>query len=76
MHGILNRHEPDREWQDGEYGVMERWGGQSGSEALASVGWALRDLNADGQPELLIAPVDKAENGKTMGSQLYAIYTM
>ena len=74
MHGILTQHEPDREWQDGEYGVMERWRGQAGPEALASVGWALLDLNGDGRKELLLSPV-QVQNGKATGQEIYALYT-
>ncbi len=57
MYDILAHHQPDRDWQDGEYGVMERWRGEAGPEALASVGWTLLDLNGDGRKELLISPV-------------------
>lgn len=74
MHDILSRSQPDREWQDGEYGVMERWRNDAGPEALASVGWTLLDLNGDGRKELLIAPV-YVQDGKTLGQEFYALYT-
>ena len=74
MYDILAHNYPDRDWQDGEYGVMERWRGNAGPEALASVGWALLDLNGDGRNELLISPV-YTENGKTLGQEIYALYT-
>jgi hypothetical protein len=73
MHDILAHHQPDREWQDGEYGVMERWRGSAGPEALSSVGWALLDLNGDGRKELLISPV-QVQDGKATGQEIYALY--
>ncbi|MBQ9105456.1 MAG: hypothetical protein IJY48_04925, partial [Mailhella sp.] len=74
MYDILAHNYPDRDWQDGEYGVMERWRGNAGAEALASVGWAMLDLNGDGRNELIISPV-YTENGKTLGQEIYALYT-
>lgn len=74
MYDILAHNYPDRDWQDGEYGVMERWRGNAGAAALASVGWAMLDLNDDGRNELIISPV-YTENGKTLGQEIYALYT-
>ncbi len=74
MHALLTQHQPDRDWQDGEYGVMERWRGNAGPEALSSVGWSLLDLNGDGRKELLISPVH-VQNGKATGQEIYALYT-
>ncbi|MBR5882827.1 MAG: formylglycine-generating enzyme family protein [Mailhella sp.] len=74
MHDILSRSQPDRDWQDGEYGVMERWRGNAGAEALASVGWTLLDLNGDGRKELIISPVE-VQDGKATGQEIYALYT-
>lgn len=75
LHDILANGLNGRERRDGEHGVMERWQGSEGPEALASVGWALRDLSGDGTPELLIAQVEEAE-GESRGSQLYALYAI
>ena len=74
MHDILAHNQPDRDWQDGEYGVMERWRGEAGPEALASVVWTLLDLNGDGRKELLISPV-QVQDGKATGQEIYALYT-
>ena len=74
MHDILAHSYPDRDWQDGEYGVMERWRGNAGPEALASVGWTLLDLNGDGRKELIISPV-QVQDGKATGQEIYALYT-
>jgi len=75
LYDILANGLHDRDRKEGEFGVMERWQGNEGPEALASVGWALRDLSGDGTPELLVSPVEK-EKGEYRGSQLYAVYTI
>lgn len=59
----------------GETGVLECRIGTPAEDALRNVGYCLRDLNADGIPELIIAQVDSQQAEQSYGKQLLAVYS-
>ena len=59
----------------GESGVLESRIGIAAEEALGNVGYAFRDLNGDGIPELIIARIDSQDGVLSQGKQLFAVYS-
>ena len=47
-----------------------------GTEAAADIGFALLDINADLDPELIFARIDSRENGVCTGSDIIAVYSL
>ncbi len=65
----------DYEVKDGETGVVEAIAGKKTDDALSDVGYVVKDISADGIPELLIMAVAEEENSAYFGSKIYAVYT-
>ena len=59
---------------EGFLGVLERCRGKNPAEVLARLGYAVRDINADGAPELLIGEIEERKGTSCRGSLMYAAY--
>lgn len=74
---LLSCENPDNHLSGpGETGLQEQRIGVSPEEALGNVGYALKDLNGDGSPELLLAQIDRQEQGSCYGSTLLSVHTL
>lgn len=72
---LIDLKEYDEElYLEGEMGVMEAVGDFEGKEALSQIGYVVRDISSDGIPELIIASMDKQDQGK--GNPIHVIYTV
>lgn len=60
---------------EGAFAIYEGLGHLDVSEMLNEAGYAVKDVNGDGTPELLVGLVSAFEEGKAEGSILYALYT-
>ncbi len=76
LQDIVARGLGGRDRRDGERGVMEAVSGSEGPDALRSVGRLVRDFSGDGIPELLVGAVSQDADGKFLGSDIYALYTL
>lgn len=60
---------------EGAFAIYEGLGHMDVSEMLNAAGYAVKDVNGDGTPELLVGLVSDYEEGKAEGNILYALYT-
>lgn len=60
---------------EGMVGVSESLHYETIESVLDNTGYAIKDINGDGVPELVIASVNERVDGKCFGSALYSLFT-
>lgn len=60
---------------DGMAGVMEAAMEMEKADALSSIGYAIKDISGDGNPELVIGEIEEKTAEGYEGSNIYSVYT-
>lgn len=74
-YNLISNRPKDWDPRDGEVGVWEVARSKTRSEALSSIGYAVRDISGDGIPELIIGEMI-APGAEGPRSHIYSIYTL
>lgn len=57
-----------------KYPAPEEASARTPAELLQKFGYTIRDINADGMPELIIGKIQERKNHSCFGSKIYAVY--